>query len=147
MVEAVLLYYGYAAIDDPEEVVGWLESISGGLVGRVRVAKEGINATLGGELAALEAYVTALREARPLMFGDVDFKLDRVTPDRAGRAADPALIRECGFEGLRHRVVDEIVSFGDDAGVFFLLQQQQRRRRRRSPAAVAAGVGRGAGAP
>lgn len=46
----MLLFYNYVDIPDPQEVLEWQKSICKelGLKGKIRVAKEGINITLGG---------------------------------------------------------------------------------------------------
>lgn len=45
---AVLLFYKYVHIDDPEEHAGWQRELCQrlGLMGKLRVATEGINGTL-----------------------------------------------------------------------------------------------------
>ena len=99
----LLLYYGYRHLADPAAFADEHVSLCSGLQlsGRVLVASEGINGTLSGSHAAVEAYVAALC-AHPLL---------RLTPDdfkrsAASGAADP-FSRECFV-----LVVDEIVASG-----------------------------------
>lgn len=46
----VLLYYHYVPIENPQELCDWQIEICGrlDLNGRIRVAREGLNGTLGG---------------------------------------------------------------------------------------------------
>lgn len=70
----ILLYYKYIDIDDPAQIAESQKALctSLGLTGRIIVAPEGINGTVGGSLAAIESYKTALHE-HPL-FHDITFK-------------------------------------------------------------------------
>ena len=113
MVEGILLYYVYAEVVDPTALKTWLESVSKGLVGRVRIAREGVNGTLGGTMERLAEYVRILR--REPLFAEVDFKCDEVTAERRDRVLNATLRRECGFDALTHRLVDEVVAFGESA--------------------------------
>ncbi len=70
----ILLFYKYVEIENPQELANWQKKLceSLGLKGRIILATEGINATLGGSLEATESY-KATMEAHPL-FGGIDFK-------------------------------------------------------------------------
>ncbi len=72
----VLLYYRYCEIADPESYVRehreWCESL--GLLGRILVAKEGINGTVSGERASTAAYMDGLRREKGTH--DTHFKID-----------------------------------------------------------------------
>ena len=46
-----------------------------GVTGRVRVAVEGLNSTLSGPAAGVEAFCQALREYQPKDFANIDFKV------------------------------------------------------------------------
>jgi len=84
-------------------------------VGRVRVARTGVNATLGGPLTALAAHVDAVRPVfrELLLEHEVDFKLEPLDDEGAARSRDAQLRRECGFaDGVSYRVVDELVTCG-----------------------------------
>jgi hypothetical protein len=64
----VLLYYKYLPLgqQELENVVKWMQERCGalGLVGRVRVALDGINATLGGPLSALEEHIDDVKVSK-----------------------------------------------------------------------------------
>lgn len=70
----ILLYYKYVDIQYPEQVRKWQHRLceSLGLKGRIVIAHEGVNGTVGGSEESTVAYVQAMRE-HPL-FSDVDFK-------------------------------------------------------------------------
>ncbi len=70
----ILLFYKYVQIDNPEQVKNWQKELcsSLGLTGRVLLANEGINATLGGTKEATDAYVAAMNAHS--LFGGIDFK-------------------------------------------------------------------------
>lgn len=70
----ILLFYKYIDIQYPEQVKKWQFEIcqSLGLRGRIILAHEGINGTVGGSPEATQAYVEAMN-AHPL-FGNIDFK-------------------------------------------------------------------------
>ncbi|KAJ8613104.1 hypothetical protein CTAYLR_004775 [Chrysophaeum taylorii] len=112
-IEAVLLYYAIGQIDEPSELGEWLASFSREcLVGRVRVSREGVNATLGGPMAALEAHMLRARRERRDVFAETEFNLTRVGDEETARVRDASLRRETGFDAYRWRVVEEIVTFG-----------------------------------
>lgn len=70
----ILLFYKYVDITYPEQIRKWQEKLCKqlALTGRVLIAHEGINATLGGNDQALESYKEEIN-AHPL-FGNIDFK-------------------------------------------------------------------------
>lgn len=90
---------------------------AGGVVGRVRVALDGLNATLGGPVDALKLHVRDVR-AHPLLSAlgaaGIDFKLQRY-PESDGEE-DPAraaqVRAETGFDRLSVRRVLEVISMG-----------------------------------
>lgn len=92
----------------------WLLSseVSSGLVGRVRVSREGVNATLGGRYSALTRHCTLV--GKTSQCSTADFKLARVEEGSSewARCRDAQLLRETGFERLSGRVVREVVSYG-----------------------------------
>jgi UPF0176 protein len=96
--QKIILYYGFAPLDDPEAIRLWqrtlCESLS--LTGRILISRHGINGTLGGPLDDLRRYIAATKEYPG--FRAIDFKWSE------GSADD--------FPRLRVRVRDEIVSFG-----------------------------------
>ncbi len=70
----IILFYKYVDIDMPGAIIKWQRNLceSLNLKGRVLIATEGINGTLGGTAEATEAYKKAMNE-HPY-FGDIDFK-------------------------------------------------------------------------
>lgn len=70
----ILLFYKYVNIEDPVAIQTWQLRLCKrlGLTGRVIVATEGINGTLGGTMEATQSYKEAMEE-HPL-FGGIDFK-------------------------------------------------------------------------
>ncbi len=70
----ILLYYKYILLRNTGEIRNWQRQlcIQLKLKGRVIIASEGINGTVGGSDEAITAYVAAMK-AHPL-FADVDFK-------------------------------------------------------------------------
>lgn len=110
-----MLYYWYFADGEapsPSTVASWFEPWVDTLVGRVRIAEEGFNATLGGNMVALEAHVEDMRGR----FEAIDFQLEAVVPELEERVHDHHLRKACGFDLLRIRFVAEVVSFGCRVG-------------------------------
>ncbi len=70
----ILLYYKYVTISHPQEIVAWQKALCAALdlKGRILIAKEGINGTLGGSADSLEIYKKTML-AHPL-FKKIDFK-------------------------------------------------------------------------
>ncbi len=107
---ATLLYYCYVPLrrGKREEVAEWYTQtcIALGVVGRVRVAFDGINATLGGTRKALEEHVAAMR-AHPLFGAQViDFKLALSDGPRQGDAT----LEGCNFTCFTARLCQEVVT-------------------------------------
>ncbi len=73
----VLLFYKYVTIEDPEYFAKkHLKFCKGiGILGRVLIAKEGINGTVSGTLEQTDAYVKALHEDP--RFEDMEFKREK----------------------------------------------------------------------
>ncbi|NXN25425.1 TSTD2 protein, partial [Nycticryphes semicollaris] len=100
----VLLYYCYCEVKDPEKLCAWQKALCQHLhlTGKVRVASEGINGTVGGSKVATSLYIEVML-SQPL-FKDIlcqeDFK------SSAGGA-------HC-FPDLRVGVFKEIVPMGID---------------------------------
>lgn len=97
----VLLYYRYGQLTDPHVVCSWQKALGEmlHLTGKVRVATEGINGTVGGTKVATALYIKAMR-LHPVfkMMSQEDFK-------RSDGGA------EC-FSDLRVGVYTEIVPMG-----------------------------------
>ncbi|XP_020493145.2 thiosulfate sulfurtransferase/rhodanese-like domain-containing protein 2 [Labrus bergylta] len=101
----VLLYYHYCQVDNPHVICAWQKALCEKLHlnGKVRVATEGINGTVGGTNVATDIYIDAMC-SHPLFKMDTeDFK----TSDGGA---------EC-FTDLRLGVYKEIVPMGMDPEV------------------------------
>lgn len=72
--EKIILYYKYVEIPEAAALVKSQKEICQklGLKGRILIAEEGINGTLGGPIDAVEAYKQHMREQEK--FSDIDFK-------------------------------------------------------------------------
>uniref|UniRef100_UPI0037E8CA98 thiosulfate sulfurtransferase/rhodanese-like domain-containing protein 2 isoform X2 n=1 Tax=Semicossyphus pulcher TaxID=241346 RepID=UPI0037E8CA98 len=101
----VLLYYHYCQLDNPHIICAWQKALCEKLhlTGKVRVATEGINGTVGGTNLATEVYIDAMR-SHPL------FKMDK----EDFKTSDGGV--EC-FTDLRVGVYKEIVPMGVDPDV------------------------------
>jgi UPF0176 protein len=97
-VPKIILFYAFTPLADPEALRLWQRDLceSLGLRGRIILSKDGINATLGGELKDVKRYLKKTREYAP--FHDIEVKWSE------GRGDD--------FPRLSVRVRDELVSFG-----------------------------------
>lgn len=93
-----MLFYGFTPLADPEAVRLWQRALCEklNLKGRIIISVDGINATVGGELTAIKAYLKTTRQYKG--FADIDVKYSE------GSADD--------FPRLSVKVRDEIVSFG-----------------------------------
>ncbi|XP_055368585.1 thiosulfate sulfurtransferase/rhodanese-like domain-containing protein 2 [Betta splendens] len=96
----VLLYYCYCLVEDPHIICEWQKALCEALhlTGKVRVATEGINGTVGGSNVATSLYINAMC-SHPV------FKMDREDFKTSDGGA------EC-FTGLRVGVYKEIVPMG-----------------------------------
>jgi UPF0176 protein len=94
----IVLFYGFTPLADPDAVRLWQRALCEklGLRGRILLSKDGINATVGGELNAVKAYLKTTREYKG--FAGIDVKWSD------GSAED--------FPRLSVKVRAEIVSFG-----------------------------------
>lgn len=96
--EKIILYYGFAPLEDPKAVHLWQKTLceSLGLKGRILISKHGINGTVGGPMSALKKYVKETKSYPA--FKKIDFKWSE------GKGDD--------FPRLSIKVRDEIVAFG-----------------------------------
>lgn len=101
----VLLYYHYCHVDDPHAICAWQKALCEKLhlTGKVRVATEGINGTVGGTNTATDLYIKAMCSHPVFKMEEEDFKTS------SGGA-------EC-FTDLRVGIYKEIVPMGVDPGV------------------------------
>ncbi|MBG6059212.1 UPF0176 protein [Cryobacterium sp. MP_M5] len=101
----ILLYYVFTPLADPDAVRLWQRDLceSLGIRGRILISAQGLNGTIGGDLASLKRYVRKTRDYPA--FKQIDFKWSN------GTALDPAGL-SLDFPRLVVKVRDEIVSFG-----------------------------------
>lgn len=94
----IVLFYGFTPLSDPEAVKLWQRALCEklGLKGRILLSKDGINATVGGDIKDLKQYLKTTREYAG--FKNMDIKWS----DGAGD----------DFPRLSVKVREEIVSFG-----------------------------------
>ncbi|XP_072998133.1 rhodanese-like domain-containing protein 6 [Typha latifolia] len=104
--DGVLLYYKYAPVPDVPSLVRFYNSNSRslGLLGRVRIAPDGVNVTVGGKMSSLEKHIAELESMS--LFEGTDFKLASCE-----RPSNEKIAQECGFTSLSIRVVKELVTF------------------------------------
>ncbi|XP_020860186.1 thiosulfate sulfurtransferase/rhodanese-like domain-containing protein 2 isoform X1 [Phascolarctos cinereus] len=103
----VLLYYCYCDVEDPEWLCAWQKALCQHLhlTGKVRIATEGINGTVGGSRLATDLYMEAML-SHPL-FKNILCKEDFKT-SKGGAYC---------FPGLRVGVYEEIVPMGINPNV------------------------------
>lgn len=94
----IVLFYVFTPLSDPEAVRLWQHTLaqSLGLKGRVIVSKDGINATLGGDIDEVKAYVRATKSYEPFRKADIKWS--------NGQGDD--------FPRLSVKVRPELVTFG-----------------------------------
>jgi predicted sulfurtransferase len=107
----VLLYYAYAelGLDGRATMSEWYEQACSELRGRVRVALDGVNATLGGSMSVLRMHAEALQRHPLLASCCIDFKLE------ASVSLNSAVAQEAKFDSLHVRQVAEVVTFHANA--------------------------------
>ena len=98
VVPKILSFYVFTPLADPEAIRLWQRDLceSLGLDGRIILSKDGLNGTVGGELAAVKKYIRKTRQYAP--FHDIDFTWSEGAGD--------------DFPRLSVKVRDELVSFG-----------------------------------
>lgn len=104
--EKIILYYKFTPVLDPEMTGAWQRQLCEryGLKGRIIVAKQGINGTVGGDVEGLKAYVREMNRSRD--FKGIEYKWSM------GGAAD--------FPRLSVKVRPELVTLapGEEFDVF-----------------------------
>lgn len=97
-VPKIVLFYVFTPLADPEAVRLWQHALAEGcnLKGRVIISKDGINATLGGDIADVKKYVRVTKSYAP--FKNADIKWSN------GQGDD--------FPRLSVKVRPELVTFG-----------------------------------
>ena len=109
-----LLYYCYVPVGDRAILSRFFEENAArlALVGRVRVAKDGVNATLGAlSRDALEEHCASVRSLGGA-FKAIDFK---VAPSLGARSA--AAVAGCRFDAFEAKIVDEVVTMNVPPGI------------------------------
>lgn len=107
--DAILLYYHFVDLRNIRtEVSTWYRESCQGLVGRVRVAFDGVNATLGGAMDDLRAHIHLVREHFPDRCHEIDFKLASYNSD----GCDAKARLQSGFSNLSVHLCKEVVSMG-----------------------------------
>jgi UPF0176 protein len=135
--QKILLYYKFTALSDPESVKLWQQTLceSLNLRGRILISKQGLNGTVGGDMADLKKYVKATKDYPA--FKDIAFKWSdggredfprlsvKTRRELVGfkNSEDEFEVSETGVIGggkhLKPKQVHELVEkFGDDV-VFF----------------------------
>ena len=96
----IVLFYKYISIEYPKRLLKWQKKICSdlGLKGRILIAHEGINATLGGSSKAIDQYIHIMQQHN--LFSDIDFKISDGEADY--------------FPRLEIKVKDEVVRLGID---------------------------------
>ncbi|MGO2540804.1 MAG: oxygen-dependent tRNA uridine(34) hydroxylase TrhO, partial [Specibacter sp.] len=94
----IVLFYGFTPLSDPEAIKLWQRALCEklSLKGRIIISKDGINATVGGDIKDLKQYLKTTREYPG--FKDMDIKWSDGTGD--------------DFPRLSVKAREEIVSFG-----------------------------------
>ncbi len=82
---SIILFYKYISIKHPNHILKWQKELCSqlGLKGRVIIAQEGINGTLGGPAEHLEMYKQQMNTHE--LFGDIDWKETKDTHDHFPR--------------------------------------------------------------
>ncbi|CAI5965690.1 unnamed protein product, partial [Closterium sp. NIES-64] len=103
----VLLYYQYVDVSDDVAAADWMRRIceEEGLLGRVRVSKQGFNVTVVGRMSALHSHIASLSQHPSNWFAHTDFKLEP-----CDWPPDPRIARECNVHALSVRIVKELVT-------------------------------------
>ena len=72
-VAKIVLFYVFTPLSDPEAVRLWQHALAErhGLTGRVIVSSQGINATLGGDVADLKQHMKVTKSYAPFRGADV----------------------------------------------------------------------------
>ncbi|KAL2924866.1 Rhodanese-like domain-containing protein 6 [Bienertia sinuspersici] len=107
--QGILLYYKYTSspIDDLNQLFTFYNSncSSLGLLGRVRIAPQGVNVTIGGKISLLHSHIASLLNDYGGFFEGTDFKLASCDEPLSMEVA-----KECGFTSLSIRIVKELVT-------------------------------------
>lgn len=77
----VLLYYQYCLIEDPQAILKWQQQVCEdlNLKGRIRISPEGLNGTLGGTQAEVDAYIRSFDLYPELLPSTIHWKVSKAT--------------------------------------------------------------------
>lgn len=135
--QKILLYYKFTPIADPVAVKLWQKTLcdSLNLKGRILISAQGVNGTVGGDMADLKAYINATKELAG--FKDIVFKWSEGGRENFPRMSVKARRELVGFQNsegefevdesgvvgggvhLKPRQVHELIEkYGDDV-IFF----------------------------
>lgn len=97
-VPKIVLFYVFTPLSDPEAIRLWQNALAASLslTGRIIVAEHGINATVGGDIKAVKAYVKETKSYAPFREADIKWS-DGIGDD---------------FPKLSVKVRPELVTFG-----------------------------------
>jgi UPF0176 protein len=112
-VSKVLLFYAFTPLADPDAIRLWQRDLceSLGLRGRILISKDGINATVGGELSAVKKYLRKTRDYPAFKGLDVKWSEGSGLDSSQSYPQAPHGV-SLDFPRLVVKVREEIVSFG-----------------------------------
>lgn len=102
----ILLFYAYAVPQmtraEQDEAISFCYEVlsKNGMTGRLRIGREGFNATLTGRKQSTRLFTSSLRDNWPHIFGNIDFKYVDGLPENQL------------LKGLKVFPVTEIVTYG-----------------------------------
>ena len=101
---SIILFYRYVFIDDVSLLLSHMQQLctSLGLLGRLLIAKEGVNGTLAGSCSCIEAFIVSMKQDR--RFQHIDWKQTSSEPGQYPTSLP--------FLNLSIRESNEIVSSG-----------------------------------
>lgn len=105
--EKILLYYKFTPVKEPELLKLWQKTLcdSLGLRGRILVSQQGINGTVGGDMANLKAYIKATKQYPG--FKDTVFKWSEGGKDNFPRMSVKVKPELVAFESYAEVTIDE----------------------------------------
>lgn len=107
--EGILLYYKYIQLNEyQEEILEFFKKNGSNLNlrGRVRIALDGINATLGGSISNLKSHIQAITQHSILNGSDIDFKLSISSGSK-----NPTCQLETGFTSINFTLTHKLIKF------------------------------------
>ncbi|KAI8993149.1 Rhodanese-like domain-containing protein [Pilobolus umbonatus] len=133
----VILFYRYAPVDDPIKIALDHQVYCQAMTGKVKIAKEGINATLAGTNADIDTYLNWLTQTQ--LFQELDHLKEHIplllTDKQSPRYKFFKPSHGCihVFSELSIKVVDEICPLGQSAVVLDELSKTNHRQGKLSP--------------